>query len=65
MRLMSRLAMLLLAVTGSVQAAASERCTDSHEVGTSSLRHDMIGKARLNGEVVTVWVVVAGTVVTV
>ncbi|MCQ8279086.1 hypothetical protein NFI95_11580, partial [Acetobacteraceae bacterium KSS8] len=49
-----RLAMLLLlAATGSVEAAAAESCGDSHEVGTESLRGNMIGKARLNGDVVT------------
>ena len=54
MRLMLRFAMLLLlAVTGVVEAAAAERCNDSHEVVTESLRDNMIGKARLNGEVVT------------
>ena len=53
MRLTLRLAMMLLAVTGPVEAVAAERCGDSHEVGTASLRRDMIGKARLNGEVVT------------
>ena len=50
---MLRLAMTLLALTGPVEAAVAERCNDSHEVGTASLQRDMIGKARLNGEVVT------------
>ena len=53
MRLMLRLAMTLLAVTGSVETAAAERCNDSHEVVTMAMRKDMVGKARLNGEVVT------------
>ena len=50
---MLRLVMTLLALTGPVEAAAAKRCNDSHEVGTASLQRDMIGKARLNGEVVT------------
>ena len=53
MRLTFRLAMMLLAVTGPVEAMAAERCGDSHEVGTASLRRDMIGKAKINGEVIT------------
>ena len=53
MRLTLRLAMTLLAVTGPVEAVAAERCGDSHEVGTASLRRDMIGKAKINGEVIT------------
>ena len=53
MTLTLRLAMTLLAVTGPARAVAAERCNDSHEVGTTSLRENMIGKARLNGEVVT------------
>ena len=53
MRLTLRLAMMLIVLAGPVEAAAAERCNDSHEVGTWSLRKDMIGKARLNGEVVT------------
>lgn len=53
MRLTLRLAMTLLAVTGPVEATTAERCNDSHEVGTAALQNNMIGKARLNGEVVT------------
>ncbi len=53
MRLTLRLAMTLIVLAGPVGAAAAKRCNDSHEVGTGSLREDMIGKARLNGEVVT------------
>lgn len=53
MRLTLRLAMTLLAVIGPVDAAAAERCNDSHEVVTAALQKNMIGKARLNGEVVT------------
>ena len=53
MRLMLRLAMTLIVLAHPARAAAAERCNDSHEVGTTSLREDMIGKARLNGEVVT------------
>ncbi len=53
MRLTLRLAMMLIVLAGPVEAAAAERCNDSHEVGTTALRGNMIGKARLNGEVVT------------
>ena len=53
MRLTLLLALTLLAVTGPVEAVAAERCNDSHEVITTSLQRDMIGKARLNGEVIT------------
>ena len=53
MRLTLRLATMLIVLAGPVEAAAAERCNDSHEVGTTALREDMIGKAMLNGEVVT------------
>ena len=53
MRPTLRLAMTLIVLAGPVVAAAAERCNDSHEVGTEALRGNMIGKARLNGEVVT------------
>ena len=53
MRLAFRLLMTLAILAGPVEAAAAERCNDSHEVGTWSLRRDMVGKARFNGEVVT------------
>ena len=53
MKLTLRLAMTLLALTGPVETTAAERCNDSHEVGTAALQKNMIGKARLNGEVVT------------
>ena len=53
MRLTLRLAMTPIVLAGPVEVAAAERCNDSHEVGTEALREDMIGKARLNGEVVT------------
>ena len=53
MRLTLRLAMTLIVLAHPARAAAAERCNDSHEVGTMSLRENMIGKARLNGEVVT------------
>ena len=53
MRLTLRLAMTLIVLAGPARAAAVEWCNDSHEVGTASSRQDMIGKARLNGEVVT------------
>ena len=52
MRPTLRLAMMLIVLAGPVGAAA-ERCNDSHEVGTEALRGNMVGKARLNGEVVT------------
>ena len=50
---MLRLAMTLIVLAHPARAAAAERCNDSHEVGTTSLRENMIGKAMLNGEVVT------------
>ena len=53
MSLTLRLAMTLIVLAHPARAAAAERCNDSHEVGTTSLREDMIGKAMLNGEVVT------------
>ena len=53
MRLTLRLAITLLAATGPVGAAAAERCGDSHEVVTTALQNNMIGKTKLNGEVVT------------
>ena len=53
MRLTFRLVMTLATLVGPVEAAAAERCNDSHEVVTAALQKNMIGKARLNGEVVT------------
>ena len=53
MRLMSRLALTLAVLAHPVETATAKRCNDSHEVVTTALRDSMIGKARLNGEVVT------------
>ncbi len=53
MRLMLRLAATLAVLAHPGGGTAAERCNDSHEVVTTALRHNMIGKAKLNGEVVT------------
>ena len=53
MRLMLRLAMTLAALAWPVEALRAKQCHNTHEVLTMSLRENMVGKARLNGETVT------------